>query len=99
MVSCKFISNGKIKYNDVKLSNKHFENDEKKTVTPRKTNKPSEQNVAISMPKFLSIKHAYIDVKKEIFFSLNPKYFLTSRFNFFMTFAFLIVMQKHSRII
>lgn len=30
MVFCKFILNGKIKYNDVKFLNKYFENDEKK---------------------------------------------------------------------
>lgn len=82
MVSCKFISNGKIKYNDVKLSNKHFENDEKKTVTSCKTNKPSEQICGYFNAEVPLYKTRLYRCKERNLFSLNFKYLLTSRFNF-----------------
>lgn len=71
----------------------------KKTVTSCKTNKPSEQICGYFNAEFPLYKTRLYRCKERNLFSLNPKYLLTSRFNFFMTFAFLIVSQKHSCII
>lgn len=76
MVSCKFISNGKIKYNDVKLSSKKVENDEKKTVTPCKTNKTSEQICGYFNAGVPLYKTRLYRCKKRNLFFVKPQIFV-----------------------